>query len=153
MGEVVTLSGIAAATAVVYLFLVALFRFLGRRALAELSPVDLVVMLCLGSAVETAMIRADTSLAAGLTSAATLLLTNRILTSAVVRHKWLRRLVNGGPTLLVHNGRFLANRAARCGLSRSDVEQAVRQRDLERLDQVRFAVLEADGEITVVPAA
>ena len=65
MGEVVTLSGVAAATAVVYVFLVALLRLLGRRTLAELSPVDLVVMLCLGSAVETAMTRADTWLAAG----------------------------------------------------------------------------------------
>ena len=85
-----------------------------------------------------------------MTCAATLLITNRIVTSAVVRHKWLRRVVKGGPTLRVHNGRFLANWAAGV-LSRSDVEQAVRQRDLERLDQVRFAVLEAGGETTVVP--
>ena len=48
-------AGFMAALGTGYLFLVALFRFLGRRALAELSPVDLVVMLCLGSAVETAL--------------------------------------------------------------------------------------------------
>ena len=78
---------------------------------------------------------------------------NRVLTAGVLRSKWLRHLVNGGPTLLVHNGRFLRDRAGRCGLALSDVEQAVRQRDLERIDQVRFAVLEANGEITVVPAS
>ena len=88
-----------------------------------------------------------------LTSPATLLIINRVLTFGVLRSRWLCHLVNGGLRLLVHNARFLPDRAGRCGLALFDVEQAVRQRDLERIDQVRCAVLGADGEITVVPAS
>jgi len=143
---------VAAASAGIYLFLIVLLRVFGRRTLAELSAVDLVVMLCLGSAVETAMIRADTSLAAGVVSATVLLSLNWLLTRAVFTSRLARRLVLGGPVLVVHNGRVLATNAARCGLSDDDLRQAIRQRELESFEQVRFAVVEADGTVTVVAA-
>ena len=141
---------IVGSTTLIYVFLVALLRLLGRRSLADLSAVDLVLMLCLGSAVETAMIRGDTSLGAGLTSAVTLLGGNHLLNVATLRSKRLRRLIVGGPTLVIHNGVVLTERARRCGLTTADLEQAVRLRQIARIEDVRFAVVEADGDITVV---
>ena len=57
----------------------------------------------------------------------------------------------GGPTQLVHDGQILHDRVTRHGLTVADVEQAVRQHEREHVEQVRFAVPDADGEITVVP--
>lgn len=137
-------------TLAIYLFLLLLLRISGRRQLAELTVIDLVVVLVLGSAVETAMIRGDTSLAAGLVAAATLLATNRLLTLAMLRSHRFRHLVGGGPVLLVHNGEVLDEHLVRCGLTRDDLAAALRARGHTSTDGVRFAVLETDGTITVV---
>ncbi len=99
-----TLLVVAGSTAGIYLFVIGLLRVVGRRQLAQLSALDLIVVLLLGSAVETAMIHGDVSLAAGLVSAATLLVLNRLLTSVFLRAPRLSQLVNGGPILLVHDG-------------------------------------------------
>lgn len=147
----IRLATISGATLAIYLFLIVLLRVLGRRQLAELTVVDLVVLLCLGSAVETAMIRGDLSLEAGLVSAATLLIVNRLLAIAVLKSKRARRLVMGAPTLVIHDGAILAANARRAGLTEADIIEACREREVGRIVDVRFAVVETDGSITVVP--
>src|SRR5437764_4438202 len=104
-GEVGSLAIVAGSTAAIYLFLIVLLRLFGRRQLGQLTVIDLVVVLLLGSAVETAMIHGDVSLPAGLASAATLLVLNRILTVTFLHSERLRHLVDGGPVLLVHGGK------------------------------------------------
>jgi uncharacterized membrane protein YcaP (DUF421 family) len=146
-----SLAIVAGSTAVIYLFLIVLLRLFGHRELAQLSVIDLIVVLLLGSAVETAMIHGNLTLPAGLTSAATLLVVNKLLTVIFLRSKRLRHLVGGGPVLLVHDGQLVAEHLRRVGMTAADVAEAVRGRGYEELSQVRFAVLETDGEVTVVP--
>ena len=141
----------AGCTTLIYLFLIVLLRLFGRRELAQLSVIDLIVVLILGSAVETAMIHGNLTLPAGLTSAATLLVVNKALTVVFLRSPRLRHLVGGGPVLLVHNGHVIAAHLQKAGLSAADVAEAIRGKGYEDLKQVRFAVLETDGDITVIP--
>src|ERR1700720_712131 len=96
---------VAGATTVIYLFLILGLRLIGRRQLGQLTVLDLVVVLILGSAVETAMIHGDLSLPAGLVSAGTLMVLNRLVTEIFRRNKRLRHAVGGGPVLLVHDGK------------------------------------------------
>src|SRR5260370_33854896 len=103
-------------------------RLIGGRQLAQLSGLDLVVVLLLGSAVETAMIHGDLSLAAGLVSAATLLVLNRLLTLVFLRIPRLSVLVNGGPILLVHDGTVIEAHLRRGGLRHDHVGAARRAR-------------------------
>src|SRR2546425_9348724 len=91
-------------TFAIYLFLILALRFVGHRQLGQFTVLDLVIIIVLGSAVETAMIAGDTSLRAGLACAATLLLTNWLLSLLLRRSRRLRHLVDGHPVLLVHNG-------------------------------------------------
>jgi uncharacterized membrane protein YcaP (DUF421 family) len=151
MATATSLLIVAGCTTVVYLFLIVLLRLFGRRELGQLSVVDLIVVLILGSAVETAMIHGNLSLPAGLTSAATLLVVNKVLTIVFLRSKRLRHLVGGGPILLVHDGKMVAEHCHRVGMSAADVDEACRSRGFGDLDKIRFAVLETDGEVTVVP--
>jgi uncharacterized membrane protein YcaP (DUF421 family) len=144
---------VAASTAGIYLFLITLLRLAGRRQLAQLSALDLVVVLLLGSAVETAMIHGDTSLLAGLVSAATLLVLNRLLTLVFLRSERLSHFVNGGPILLVHDGTVLESHLARVGLTAPDLDAALRARGYEGPKGVEEAVLETDGTISVVGEA
>ncbi len=138
-------------TLVIYLFLIAAFRLLGRRHLAQLTVIDLVILIVLGSAVETSMIAGNTSLAAGLISAGTLLLVNRVLTGVLLRSKRLRHLVVGDPILLVHQGQLIEEHLRRTGLTETDLLEAIRERGYDTVDKVKFAVLETDGAIHVIP--
>lgn len=138
-------------TLVLYVFLIAGFRLMGRRQMAQLTVVDLVIITIMGSAVETAMIAGNTSLAAGLVSAATLLAANRIFALMVRRSRGFRRLMAPGPLLLVNQGKILESHLRRAGLTEPDVLEAIRERECDGIQDVRFAVLEEDGEINVVP--
>jgi uncharacterized membrane protein YcaP (DUF421 family) len=142
----------AATTAALYLFLIVVLRALGRRQLGQLTVIDLVVVLLLGSAVETAMIHGNTSLPVGLASAATLLILNRVLTMLFFRHRRLAQLVNGGPVLLVHDGRVLDEHLIRAGMTEADLLEALRSRGFTGPEGIRAAVLETDGTVSVVGA-
>jgi len=144
---------VAGTTATIYLFLIAALRLLGRRQLAQLSALDLIVVLLLGSAVETAMIHGDLSLPAGLIAAGTLLVMNRLLTLVFLRSSRLSQLVNGGPILLVHDGEVVESHCRRVGLTRPDLDAALRGRGYADAAEVREAVLETDGTISVVGQA
>lgn len=151
MATFFSLAIVAGTTTVIYLFLIVLLRLFGRRELGQLSVVDLIVVLILGSAVETAMIHGNLTLPAGLTSAATLLVVNKVLTLIFLRSRRLRHLVGGGPILLVHNGKMVGEHCRRVGMSAADVDEACRSRGYDDLAKIRFAVLETDGEVTVLP--
>ncbi len=147
---ILQLASVVLHTVALYVFLVLALGLLGHRQISELSATELLIVMVLGSAVETAMVAGDTSLLAGLVSAATLLVSNHLLTLALRRWERLRRLVVGHPIPLVYKGHFIAARIREAGLTEDDVREGIRERGYDRLDQVRLAVLEIDGEISVV---
>ncbi len=138
-------------TVVIYSFLIAMLHFVSRRQLGQLTVIDLVIIILLGSAVETAMVNGDTSLQAGIVCSSTLLLLNYLLGRYLFRSRRLRHLVTGGPVLLIHDGQFIDEHLRRAGLTRSDVLEALREREQADVSQIKFAVLEMDGAINVVP--
>jgi uncharacterized membrane protein YcaP (DUF421 family) len=149
--EVRSIAIVAGSTAAIYLFLIILLRVFGRRQLGQLTVIDLVVVILLGSAVETAMIHGDVTLPAGLASAATLLVLNRILTVVFLRSERLSHLVGGGPVLLVHEGRPVPEHLRRVGMTHDDLVEALRARGYSGPAEVREAILETDGSVSVIP--
>ena len=142
---------VAEHTLLIYLAVILGLRLVGRRQLSQLNVMDLVVIVVMGSAVETSMVAGDTSLPAGLVSTITLLLANRLLNTVTTRSRRLRHLLGGGPILLVHNGSLVDANLRRDGLTLEDVLEAIRERGFDCISSIRFAVLEADGSIHVVP--
>jgi uncharacterized membrane protein YcaP (DUF421 family) len=142
---------IAARTAIIYLALLLGFRLAGKRELGQMTPFDLVVILLIANAVQNAMVGPDTSVLGGLIAASVLLAGNYALASARERVPWLRRAVEGHPTLLIRNGEFIAGNLHREGLEEDEVLMAMREHGVEALDDVQSAVLETDGSISVVP--
>ncbi len=138
-------------TLVIYLFLIVALSLIGHRQVAEISITELSILMVMGSAVETAMVAGNTSLSAGLVSASTLLICNYFLSRLLRRHTLLRRIVVGQPIPLVYKGRYLPKRIDAAGLTDDDVMEGIRERGYENLDQVRLAVLEIDGSISVIP--
>ena len=151
--DLVPIMEAVASTAALYLLLCAALRFLGRRQLGQLTVIDLVVILLLGSAVETAMIHGNTSLPVGLASAATLLILNGVLTRVFLRLPSLSHLVNGGPMRLVNHGRVVEEHLVRVGMTDDDLLEALRSRGFEGPAGVKAAVLETDGTVSVIEEA
>ncbi len=137
-------------TLVIYLFLIVAVRMFGRRQLGQLTPIDVLVVILLGSCVETAMIHGDSSLKAGLLSAAVLLAANRLLGVAFARFKWFRHLIVAGPVLIVHNGKLVQTNMDKLGLTKEDVMEGLRAREQTKVEDIKFGVMEPDGTINVV---
>lgn len=136
----------------VYGFLMVVIRAAGRRTLGESTTFDFVLLLIISEATQNAMIGDDFSL----TNAFLVILTLIALDIgfSLAKRRWgrLDRWVDGVPTLLVADGRPIGDRMQRARVDLDDVMEAARRiHGLERMDQVKFAVLERSGGISIVP--
>lgn len=136
---------------VVYGVLLAGLRIFGKREVGQFTLFDLVLVLLVANAVQPAMTGPDTSLAGGLIIIATLVLVNFAL-SRLDRYRLFRRLVQSDPTPLVKNGRRIRQAMDREGIDDADLDAAVRGHGLEDVKQVKLAMLEPDGSISVIGA-
>jgi uncharacterized membrane protein YcaP (DUF421 family) len=138
---------------VVYLFLLLAFRLLGKRQVGQLTPFDLIVLLIISNVLQNAIIGPDNSLGGGLIGAAVVFLANYIVVEITFRSRRARRLLEAQPTLLVHNGRILHNNLASERVTLDDLNAALRRSGVTEVEQVRVAVLEENGGISVIPRA
>ncbi len=138
---------------VIYLFMLLAFRFTGKRQVGQLTPFDLVVLLIISNVVQNAVIGNDNSLTGGIIGAVTILALNYFVVEITFRSKRARRMLEATPTLLIHNGKVLEQNLARERITRDDLFAALRRNGLVAPDEVRFAVLEENGGISVVPHA
>lgn len=134
----------------VYLSILALMRLSGKRHVAQLSIVDFVLVLLISNAVQNAMVGPDTSVSGGLVAAGTLLVVNLALTRLLLRYERLGSFLEGEPTLLIRDGRYLEANMAREGVRRGEVLAAIREHGMDDETHVRQAILELDGSISVL---
>jgi uncharacterized membrane protein YcaP (DUF421 family) len=138
--------------ALVYLFLMALFRLAGRRTLADVSPFDFVLLLIISELVQQAIVADDPSLTNAAILCSTLVALDIALTLLKQRSPRFERLLEGRAVLLVEHGEPLPDALAKMRIDTSDILAAARlSQGLERMDQIRFAVLEKTGGISIVP--
>jgi len=141
---------IAAKTAVVFFVLLAGLRLLGKRELGQMNLYDLVLIVVLGNSVQNAMINGDNTLAGGIVSAATLLALSFFLNTVVLRSRRAENFLVGEPAVIVSDGQIVTTNMKREGITRDQLYAALREHGLDSLNQVRMAVLEADGTISVI---
>lgn len=136
---------------VVYLFLLLAFRVTGKRQVGELTPFDLIVLLIISNVVQNATIGPDDSLGGGLIGATVIFLINYIVAEITFRSRRVRRLLEAAPTLLVHNGRILHKNLTSERVTLDELHAALRRNGVAAVEQVRAAVLEENGGISVIP--
>ncbi len=143
--------GIVARTLIVYAAILLGLRLAGKREIGQMTPFDLVVILLIANAVQNAMVGPDTSVPGGLIAAGVLIVANYGVAHARERLPWLRRAVEGQPTLLIHDGKFVTQHLRREGIEEEEVRMALREHGIANVDDAKIAVLETDGSISVVP--
>jgi len=138
--------------AALYAFLLVLFRITGRRALSEITTFDFVLLLVIGEATQQALLGDDFSVINAFVVIATLVLIDILLSLFKERSPRVGRFLDGVPLIVVEYGKPLTERLRKARLTEEDILEAARQsQGLERLEQIRFAVLEKNGQISVIP--
>lgn len=145
------LTTLAARTAIVLVVLVIGIRLFGKRELGGMNVYDLVLVMALANAVQNAMTRGSGLLTAGLVTSGTLLLLGWLVSRLVTSRPDLEKRLVGSPTILVQDGQLVEPNLRHEGVSLDEIMAAVREYGLADLAQVKLAVLERDGSLSVVP--
>ena len=138
--------------AAIYFLLLLLFRIAGKRAVAEVTTFDFVLLLIIAETVQQAMLGEDSSITHAFLLAATLIAINLALSFLKQRSPTLQRWLESEPLVILENGKPLRRRMDREQIDEEEILEAARRlQGLERLDQIKYAVLEPHGGITIIP--
>jgi uncharacterized membrane protein YcaP (DUF421 family) len=145
-----SLVDVAIRTAVIYVVLIAGLRIAGKREVGQLSIFDLIVLLVIADAVQNAMVGQNASLAGGIVAAITLLTLDKLLNVVTGRVPRVRKLLEGEPQELIRDGVVLEDALRKEGIDDDDLAAGLRRQGVLNPSDVRLAVLETDGSISVV---
>lgn len=137
--------------AAIYLVLLVIFRVSGRRTTAQMTPFDFVLLLIVAETTQQALLGDDFSITNATILVITLFTIDIVLSQAKQRWPRASLLLDGAPTILIHNGELDVRALARARIGIEDILAAAReQQGLERLDQIKFAILEVSSGISVI---
>jgi uncharacterized membrane protein YcaP (DUF421 family) len=138
--------------AAIYLFLLLVFRIFGKRALSQITTFDFVMLLIIAETTQQALVGEDFSVTSCFLLVSTLLVIDRLL-SYIKRHSWwFESISEGRPLIILKDGKPIEDRMEKSGVDVAEVLTAARElQGLERLEQIKFAILERGGVITIIP--
>ncbi len=136
--------------AIVYTAVLLGIRLTGKREIGQLAPFDLVLILLIANAVQNAMVGNDNSLVGGLVAAGALLALNFTVGRAARRWLGFGRLLKGHAAVLVNRGIVIEEHLRQEGIAHDELLAALREHGVGSIDDVRLAVLEVDGSISVL---
>ncbi len=137
--------------AIAYLVLLFALRLIGRRMASMMAPFDIVVLFLFGGALMAAVLGDDHSMVAAVSAVFSIGLTHVAVSALKRRWPFFGRIVDGTPVIVFEKGEWHQERMRALRMLESDIMAAVRQKGLMRLEQVRYAVVERDGKISIIP--
>ncbi len=136
--------------AVIYFFLLLAFRLMGKRELGQMSPFELVTLMMVPEIVSTALNQNDYSLSNGLVGISTLFLLVGVTSILSHRFPKLGRVLDGEATVLVAHGDMRRDAMNRERISPDELAAAMHAAGIDRIDKVKWAILEAEGKISFI---
>ncbi len=134
----------------VYLFIILAIRLFGKKELSQLSVFDLVFILLISNAVQNAMVLGNETLFGGLAAALSLFVLNYILKKLQLKFPKFGKFVQGDAVMLVYHGKIIPSHLRMAGISEDEVMQAIREHGVASISEVDLAVIEVDGNISVL---
>ncbi len=135
---------------VVYAVLMVLIRLSGKRTMGQFTPFDMLLIVLLGNAVQNSLLGKDTSLGGGLLLAVTLVAINWCVAYVTARSRRIEKIVEGVPVVLARDGELFRSVLRRELISEQDFNEVLRQNGELELSDVRVALLETNGKISIV---
>ena len=137
-------------TAVIYLVIIIGLRVFGKKELTQLSITDLVFILLISNAVQSAMIGNDTSVLGGVIAALSLFVVNYLLKNVFYKSKRISEFFQGDPLMLVYHGKPIVDHMAKAKITMDELEAVVREHGVKNIQDVDLAVFEVDGNISIL---
>jgi len=137
-------------TSIIYLFIIAGIRLLGKKELGQLSVSDLVFIMLISEVVGDVMRASNDSLAGGLIAATTLMLINKGFKAIKYRSKKFNTFLEGTPSVLIRHGKINHKEMKQNKLTIEDLEQAGREHGIGDISIIALAILEVDGKISIL---
>ena len=136
----------------IYLFILVLFRLMGKRSLSEATTFDLVLLLIISEVTQQALVGHDYSLTGSFILIVTLVSTDLVFSLLKEQFPFFGKITEGLPLVIVNEGKPLINRMKKSKVSEDDILEAARMTfGLERMKDIKYAILEKSGDITIVP--
>ena len=134
----------------VYLFMIIAIRVFGKKELSQLNTADIILILLISNSVQNAMVGSNSSLQGGLVAALVLFVLNFILKKIMYNSKTITDLVQDKPEILIHNGIIDFKALAKLEITSQELEEAIREHGVETYKEVKLAMMEIDGNISVI---
>ena len=134
-----------------FAFLLLITRVIGRRELASLEPFDLILLVVVGDLVQQGITQSDYSITGTVLVLCTMTMLTVLVSLLSFRVRWLRPLLDGKPIVLVERGRILDDSLRRQRLTYEELAAAARLQQVASLNDIEWAVLETNGQISVIP--
>jgi uncharacterized membrane protein YcaP (DUF421 family) len=135
-------------TGAVYLLVLLGVRLTGKREVGQMTPFDLVLLLLLSNSVQNAMTGPDTSLMGGVVAAIVLLTLNYLVAELSGMNRKFRRVVQGSPSLLIHDGQLILDHLKKERITVDEVLRSLREHGIGSISEVAIGVLEVDGSLS-----
>jgi uncharacterized membrane protein YcaP (DUF421 family) len=137
--------------AIVFFLILLVTRAVGRRELSSLEPFDLILLVVIGDLVQQGVTQQDNSLTGAALAVATIGVLTVFVSFLSVRSRRMRRIFEGAPIVLVSDGEVIERNLRRERLTVEELAAEARLQQVASLDDIRFAVLETGGKISIVP--
>jgi uncharacterized membrane protein YcaP (DUF421 family) len=138
---------------VIFFFVFLITRIAGKRELSSLEPFDLILLVVLGDLVQQGVTQSDYSVTGALIVISTITVLTVGLSYVNFRLRFLRSALEGQPVVLVDNGKMIERNMRRERITVEDIEAEGRQQQVTAISDMRWAVLETNGRISVIPAS
>ncbi len=138
-------------TVILYLILIAVVRLMGKRQIGQMEPTEFVVTMLVANLAAIPMQDGGIPLLSGLVPILTVLGVGMVLSSLSLRWIPFRRWLCGKPVILIENGKIIQQNLRRTSITMDELTGHLREKDVLRIDQVQFAILETDGNFSVFP--
>jgi uncharacterized membrane protein YcaP (DUF421 family) len=137
-------------SAAVYLFMVIALRIFGKKELSQLNTADVILILLISNSVQNAMVGNNTTLWGGLAAASILFIINYILKKLMYKFKPFSDFMLEKPEILIHNGTLDFKNLSKLNITSDELKEAMREHGVENFKDVKLAMLEIDGNISII---
>lgn len=134
----------------VYFFMIIALRIFGKKELSQLNTADIILILLISNSVQNAMVGSNTTLTSGIIAASALFVINMVFKRIMLKSNFIKNLIQDKPEILIHNGIIDFKTLARLGISSEELEEAIREHGIDHYRDVRLAMFEIDGNISVI---
>lgn len=133
----------------VYFFMIIALRIFGKKELSQLNTADVILILLISNSVQNAMVGTDTTLWGGLAAATVLFFINFVLKKLMYKYKGFSDFMQEKPEILIHDGNLDFKSLSRLNITADELKEAMREHGLEYFKDVKLAMLEIDGNISI----